>query len=167
MPVVRLHFVYNVEATPLALVTDFVHRIVDPASYPCRLCDLTYGRFIKNPGWQMFVWSLPVKSLFYTRDGFVRAYPWLAETRLPVVLAEDDRGRITTLISARDFDQLASLEALKSEVHTRLVRANAKQRRRKRTKRGSTGGSAATTRKRQSGAARTRGAKRSARPRGR
>jgi hypothetical protein len=51
--------------------------------------------------------------------------------RLPVVLAEDDRGRIRKLISASDFDELGSLEALKSEVHARLVRANAKQRRRK------------------------------------
>ena len=131
MAIVKLHFVYNVEATPLALVTDFVHRIVDPATYPCRLCDLTYGRFVKNIGWQLFVWSLPVRSIFYTRDGFVKAYPWLADMRLPVVLSEDDQGRLTKLISARDFESLGSLEALKSEVHARLVRANAKQRRRK------------------------------------
>ena len=66
----RLHFVYNVEAHPVDLVKDFVHRIVDHESYSCRLCDLTYGRFVKKPGWQLFLWSLPVKSSFYTKDVF-------------------------------------------------------------------------------------------------
>jgi len=49
-----LHFVYNVDATPGALLRDFVHRIVDPATYPCRLCDLTYGRLLKKVEWSRF-----------------------------------------------------------------------------------------------------------------
>src|SRR3954447_10369784 len=58
----KLHFVYNVEATPQALIKDFVHRLTEPETYPCRLCDITYGRFVKKPGWQLFLWSLPVAT---------------------------------------------------------------------------------------------------------
>jgi hypothetical protein len=137
MAIVKLHFVYNVEATPLALVSDFIHRLVDPSTYPCRLCDITYGRFVKNAGWQLFVWALPVKSVFHTKDGFIRSYPWLADIEFPVVLAEDDTARIETLISAEDFTRIRSMEALKAELHARLVRANEKQRKRaKRERRG-------------------------------
>jgi hypothetical protein len=38
-------FVYNVDLTLFALVSDFVHRLTAPETYPCRLCDLTYDRF--------------------------------------------------------------------------------------------------------------------------
>jgi len=35
-----LIFVYNVDLTPFALISDFIHRIMSPATYPCRLCIL-------------------------------------------------------------------------------------------------------------------------------
>ena len=121
MTVQRLHFVYNVEATPQALVRDFVHRLTDPDTYPCRLCDLTYGRFVKKPGWQMFVWSLPVKSSFYTRDGFVRKFPGLRDYTFPAVFAEDASGELTTFLSADEMASLRTLEALENKVQSRLA----------------------------------------------
>lgn len=123
MPVkiVKLHFVYNVDATPQALVKDFVHRIVDPDTYPCRLCDLTYGRFVKNAGWQMFIWSLPVKSAFYTRDVFFRQFPGERHHALPTLLAEDGQGVFRVLISPEEFAGIPSLDALKAEVSRRLL----------------------------------------------
>src|SRR5262245_41510359 len=65
----KLHFVYNVDATPIALVLDFVHRLLEPETYPCRLCDLTYGRFVKKVSWSRFVATLPVDSRFHLRGG--------------------------------------------------------------------------------------------------
>jgi len=116
-----LHFVYNVEATPRALVKDFVHRLTDPETYPCRLCDITYGRFVKKPGWQWFLWSLPVRSWFYTKDGFLKRYPHLAHHRLPVILAESAAGQFTVFISQQELQGIDSLEALKAEVQLRLA----------------------------------------------
>lgn len=116
----KLHFVYNVEATPQALIKDFVHRLTDPDTYPCRLCDITYGRFVKKPGWQLFLWSLPVPSAFYTKDGFAKRFPQLAHLALPVVLAEREPGELDVLISREDFERITSLDELKHTVLSRL-----------------------------------------------
>jgi hypothetical protein len=115
-----LHFVYNVEATPQALVKDFIHRLVSPETYPCRLCDVTYGRFVKKPGWQLFLWSLPVKTAFYTKGSFVKKFPAWSHQEFPAVFAEDEAGQLSVFISAREFSSIASLAALESEVTARL-----------------------------------------------
>lgn len=120
MTIRRLHFVYNVEATVSAIVGDFIHRLTDPETYPCRLCDLTYGRLVKKPGWQMFVWSLPVGSTFYTRDGFVKKYPAQRDQQFPAVFAEDEQGRLSSFLSAGEFSSIRTLEALEQEVKSRL-----------------------------------------------
>lgn len=116
----KLHFVYNVEATPQALIRDFVHRLTDPDTYPCRLCDITYGRFVKKPGWQLFLWSLPVQSAFYTKDSFMKRFPQLAHLPLPVVLAEREPGEFEVFISREDFERIASLDELERAVQSRL-----------------------------------------------
>ncbi len=117
----QLRFVYNVEATPVALVKDFVHRLVDPETYPCRLCDITYGRFVKKPGWQLFVWSLPVASAFHTRDGFRKTHPDVTGIEFPAVIAEKNSGELETLISAEEFRSITSLEELKARVTALLA----------------------------------------------
>ena len=123
MTIAKLHFVYNVELSAQALVRDFVHRLVDPETYPCKLCDLTYGRFVKKPGWQLFVWSLPVASVFHTKDAFAKAFPSARVEEFPVVLAEDKAGRFAVFISADELAATRSLEALKTEVSSRLEKS--------------------------------------------
>jgi hypothetical protein len=115
-----LHFIYNVDATPVALVKDFVHRLVDPETYPCKLCDITYGRFVKKPSWQLFLWSLPVQSAFYTKTGFIKKFPRSRHREFPAVLAESDSGHFTVFISSHELASIPSLEALESEVRSRL-----------------------------------------------
>lgn len=122
MPIRRLHFVYNVELNVSSLVRDFVHRLTDPETYPCKLCDITYGRFMKKPSWQMFVWSLPVSSVFYTKDQFIAQHPELGDTELPAVFAEADNGELRVFLSSPDLKCLDDLEALEAAVRDGLVR---------------------------------------------
>jgi len=124
MSIRKLHFVYNVDATPQALVEDFVHRWVAPETYPCKLCDLTYGRFVKKPGWQRFLWSLPVRSAFYTRVRFLRKFAGLEGQDFPAVFAQNAAGNSRPFISRREFEAIADLDALKLEVELRLNRSN-------------------------------------------
>ena len=98
-----LHFVYNVDATPGALLRDFVHRLVDPATYPCRLCDLTYGRLIKKAEWSRFVAGLPVRARFHLRGSFWQRFPEYRHEPLPAVFVEESPGALRTLISAGIF----------------------------------------------------------------
>ena len=110
-----LHFVYNVDATPSALLRDFVHRLVAPESYPCRLCDLTYGRFLKKAQWSRFVADLPTRARFHLRGAFGRRFPEYAREPVPAVFVEESPGKLRTLISAKELqgiDDLAALETL-------------------------------------------------------
>lgn len=122
--IAKLHFVYNVDATPQAVIKDFVHREMDPETYPCRLCDLTYGRFVKKPGWKKFLASLPVPSDFHMRNVFVRKYPSLKDQPWPAVLAENEDGSFQVLISSEDFVLIATLDALEAVVRERLEKAS-------------------------------------------
>lgn len=116
-----LHFVYNVDATPTALLRDFVHRLIAPESYPCRLCDLTYGRFLKKAAWNRFVASLPVRSRFHLRGGFQRRFPAHVRQPLPAVFVEESPGKLELLISAEDLKALRELEQLERLLAGRLT----------------------------------------------
>lgn len=98
----RLHFVYNVEATPLALISDFVHRLRSPETYPCRLCDVTYGRFLKKAEWSEYLETLPLPSKFHLRSGFQQHYPEHARDPLPGRRLRRTRSRSSAAAPSRD-----------------------------------------------------------------
>lgn len=66
------HFVYDVDGTSAAPLMDFLRRLRDPSSCPCRLCDVTYRRFLRNAEWSRFVEGLPLSARFHLRAGFRR-----------------------------------------------------------------------------------------------
>jgi len=115
-----LHFVYNVDATPSALLRDFIHRLADPASYPCRLCDVTYGRFVKKAEWSRFVASLPTRARFHLRGSFQRRFPEQRREPAPAVFVEESPGKLRTLISAQELQGVADLEALEKLLASRV-----------------------------------------------
>ena len=117
---VTLHFVYNVDGTPAALVRDFVHRIRDPASYPCRLCDVTYGRFLKKAEWSRFVAGLPIRSRFHLRSTFRRRHPRQAGELLPAVFVETAPGELRVLISAAELGAVSDRAELEQLVAKRV-----------------------------------------------
>jgi hypothetical protein len=119
--IATLHFVYNVDATPSALLRDFVHRLLDPATYPCRLCDLTYGRFIKKAEWSRFVAELPVRARFHLRGSFWQRFPEYRNEPVPAVFVEESPGVLRTLISAEELRGVADLEALETILASRVM----------------------------------------------
>jgi hypothetical protein len=119
-PIATLHFVYNVDGTPGALLRDFIHRIRDPETYPCRLCDLTYGRFIKKAEWSRFVAELPVRARFHLRGSFWQRFPKCRDEPVPAVFVEESPGVLRTLISAEELRSVADLEALETLLASRV-----------------------------------------------
>jgi hypothetical protein len=115
-----LHFVYNVDGTPRAMTNDFVQRLTDPENYPCRLCDVTYGRFFKKLTWSRFVANLPVRARFHLRDRFQRRFPRYASESLPAVFLENRPGELRTLISAEELSTVIDLNDLKELVVKRV-----------------------------------------------
>ena len=115
-----LHFVYNVDGTPGALARDFIQRLRDPANYPCRLCDVTYGRFFKKAEWSRFVAGLPLRARFHVRNGFQRRHPRYASEPLPAVFVETAPGELRILISAEELGAVADSAELEQLVSKRV-----------------------------------------------
>jgi hypothetical protein len=113
-------FVYNVDLTPFALLSDFVRRIVSPDTYPCRLCDLTYDRFTMKAEWKQFIRSLPVGCSFELRDRFQRKHPDYVDVPLPAVFRVGKGGKLRTLLSAEEINRATTMESLRRLVTAAL-----------------------------------------------
>ncbi len=114
----RLIFVYNVDASPVALLRD-LYQGITTGSTDCRLCDITYGKLFKDQTWNRFVKDLPVAAEFRLRSTFLGRYPELRDREFPAVYAVDgDEPR--EIISAAELNQLDGLDALRELVQTRV-----------------------------------------------
>lgn len=115
----KLIFVYNADSGYFNVAVDMAHKIFSPATYPCSLCDLTYGIFKIRPEWDDFVKSAPVPFEFLHKDEFLVAYPAWSTPMLPLVLLEKN-GQLEPLISASELNALQSVSELKNLVLTRF-----------------------------------------------
>jgi hypothetical protein len=119
----KILFVYNVDLTPFALVSDFVHRIVSPETYPCRLCDITYDRLTMKREWKRFIESLPVRATFELRDRFRKKFPAYASVPLPAVFRASPAGKLAVVLSAEEIHAATDLVGLKTLVTAAITRA--------------------------------------------
>lgn len=115
----ELIFVYNVELNPKALVVDFVHRIVSPDTYPCRLCDITYDRFTPKREWNKFIKSRPIQSQFFTKDRFLKRYSDFSGEKFPAVFLKRN-GKLENIISSEEMENLVDLQDLINLLELRL-----------------------------------------------
>jgi hypothetical protein len=116
----KLTFVYNADGGRWNGYLDMAHKIFSPATYPCSLCDLTYGIFSIRPEWDDFVRQSPVPFEFLHRDEFHAAHPeWRAEA-LPVVLTWADDHHAEVFLSESELAQFDSVAALKTAIVARV-----------------------------------------------
>ncbi|MYB75904.1 MAG: hypothetical protein F4X83_02165 [Chloroflexi bacterium] len=115
----RILFVYNADSPLLAQLKDYVHKIVSPDTYPCSLCQITYGNLGMKRAWRRYVRNLPYPAVFLHRDELAGGNPQLLEYQLPAVFVEDG-ANITLLVSAEDLDRTPNLSALQELVLARL-----------------------------------------------
>jgi hypothetical protein len=108
----KLIFVYNADSGKWNAYLDMAHKIFSPTTYPCSLCDLTYGIFKIRPEWDNFVKNAPVPFEFLHKDEFNAQYPQYAHLPLPVVMQKQG-GALSILIEKTVLDDLDSIEALK------------------------------------------------------
>ncbi len=115
----RILFVYNADGGLLAQFKDYVLKIVSPETYPCSLCQITYGNLGMKRAWRRFVRSLPLEAVFLHRDELVGAYASLRHFPLAAVFSEED-GVVSLLISADELDATPDLPALQALVLARV-----------------------------------------------
>lgn len=118
----QLLFVYNASAGLGAAVLDSLHKVVSPATYPCKLCGLTYGLTNMRPEWKQFLRTLPLPVRFLYRDELPATYPALVGEPLSAVFLEDETGHVAPFITAAEMQPL-DLAGLISLLRQRLTAA--------------------------------------------
>lgn len=114
----RLLMIYNADGGLVNGALDLLHKLFSPATYACRLCELTYGNLGMKRDWRKTIDGLPLPVTFLHRDEFLAAFPG-NRTALPAILIEA-QGALSTLVSADDFAATRSLDALKVLLAARL-----------------------------------------------
>lgn len=74
MKPLHLLFVYNADADVFSALTDFVHKILAPATYHCSLCQLTYGSITMKQQWKSFLLTIAATKTFLHKDEFQKRY---------------------------------------------------------------------------------------------
>ena len=115
----RILFVYNADSGVIAQLKDYVHKIVSPQTYPCSLCQITFGNLGMKPAWRRFVQELPLTAVFLHRDELTGRHSSLLAEKLPAVYVEAGE-EITLLLSADELNEAPDVPALQALVLARL-----------------------------------------------
>jgi len=71
---VKLVIVYNANEGLLAGAMDSLHKLFAPATYPCKLCALTYGLLAMRREWRAYLDGLAMEARFHHRPDFRAAF---------------------------------------------------------------------------------------------
>jgi len=115
----KLVFVYNADSGLFNLLSDAVHRVASPSTYPCQLCAVTHAFTGMRSEWKDFIdsFSLPVE--FLHRDELAEQYG-IHDISLPAVFTAMD-DEIKLWIRADEINACRSLKDLMSLVSSRLA----------------------------------------------
>lgn len=125
----KLLFVYNANSDTGSQVLDFAHKIMNPATYNCQLCSLTFGKFRENNRWKTFRKTLLGKGYelsFLHKDEFQKGYKskFMPAFTFPIILVETPHD-LEVLVSTKQLNKMERVGALiavvevalKSEMH--------------------------------------------------
>jgi hypothetical protein len=115
----KLIFVYNADSGKWNAYMDMAHKIFSPKTYPCSLCDLTYGIFKIRPEWDDFVKKSPIPFEFLHKDEFVTSYPDLKDITLPVILILN-KNIVSVFIDQQELNSFNTISSLKQRILEKL-----------------------------------------------
>ena len=118
----KLIFVYNADSGKLNALLDSLHKMVNPASYFCKLCELTYSPVGEKKAWKAFIQKLDVETDFLHRDEFLRQYAskFGHKFEFPVILAQTNKG-LEVFLSKDEFEEINNLEVLIDKIEKRSL----------------------------------------------
>lgn len=116
----RLVFVYNVDATPLAVLRD-VYSAITTGTTDCHLCDITYSGLIKDKDWRRFVANLGLDVDFQFRSTFRAAHPDI-DADCPAAFLETTDNKLTQLLTSDQINAAHDVTQLRQIVTTALHR---------------------------------------------
>jgi hypothetical protein len=119
----KLIFVYNADSGKWNAYLDMAHKILSPKTYPCSLCDLTYGIFKIQPEWDDFVKNSPITFEFLHKDEFQTQYPQFKDLTLPLILKQC-KADLTVFIDKIQLDTFKTIPELKEDILNKIRSSN-------------------------------------------
>lgn len=109
----KLIFIYNSDSSLRNLIVDGAHKIFSPGTYPCSLCDITYGAFSENSVWKKFRKETDLDMEFLHKDEFAHAYrsKFGYKFTFPIILTSQEND-LEVLVKTEELDELESAREL-------------------------------------------------------
>lgn len=114
----KLVFVYNADSGLFNLGKDILHKVISPSTYPCKLCDLTFGVAGEKKSWAQFRAQLPVQQEYLHKDEFHKKYGKHSDP-LPIIYWWRD-GELKVFISDDEMNQCKHLSELERIIVDKL-----------------------------------------------
>ncbi|NND15230.1 MAG: GTPase [Eudoraea sp.] len=105
----RLLFIYNADSGLGNALLDAAHKVVNPETYSCSLCQLTFGTFREKNSWKKFREGFHLPMKFLHKDEFFDAYQNVIreEITLPIIYTEKE-GVLSILVKTSELNELKS-----------------------------------------------------------
>lgn len=104
----KLIFVYNADSGLLNKLMDIGHKIVNPETYSCNLCNLTFGNFSENQKWKEFRENSEIEMEFLHRNEFEKKYSM--KIPCPVILKGTNQPEV--VLPKEKLEEMKSLDEL-------------------------------------------------------
>lgn len=116
-----LLFVYNADSGLGNALLDAAHKIVNPTTYSCALCQLTFGTFSEKKKWKDFRENFHLPMTFLHKDEFFEAYSSLApeSIELPIIYKVENEN-LETIVEASELNRLENESDLIDMISKRL-----------------------------------------------
>ncbi|TSD05597.1 MAG: hypothetical protein Greene07147_302 [Parcubacteria group bacterium Greene0714_7] len=115
----KLLFVYNVDSSVFAQISDAFKKVIAPATYECNLCMVTYGVVSMKGEWKEFLDASTFEKEFLHKDEFHQRYPEFKGVKLPAVFIINTNV-ITLLISSEEINLQGDIAGLKKLINSKF-----------------------------------------------
>jgi len=109
----KLLFIYNANSGARNAIFDSIHKVFNPKTYDCKLCELTFGLVAENKTWKRFRQGSDCEMLFLHKDEFAKKYKskFGYKFTFPIALIEGENG-LEVLISTQELNELKTAKEL-------------------------------------------------------
>lgn len=116
-----LIFVYNANAGFSNALLDSAHKVLNPNTYECKLCELTFGVISENKKWKAFRKQSDMEMIFLHKDEYQKKFKSKFEKLydLPVVLFQDNY-ELSLVIGKDELNKIEDVELLIEKIKSRV-----------------------------------------------
>ncbi|SIS93885.1 hypothetical protein SAMN05421766_10562 [Zobellia uliginosa] len=117
----KLVFIYNADSGLKNALLDSAHKILNPSTYNCNLCDITFGVFTENKIWKRFREETDLEMEFLHKDEYKKQYASKFGNKFsfPIILAQSN-GELQVFVSTEEMNTIEDARSLIRLIEKRI-----------------------------------------------